>query len=134
VDFSEVSSVTAEWVAKAEADYDVSCVLRRSRKPSRYDAICFHCQQSAEKYLKARQTDLEISFPRTHDLGALFHLLRRAEPMWMTMLPAMQSLTDFAVTTRYPGGQTDSAAASEAFAAWVRLRRLARVSLGLSAR
>ena len=33
---------TDQWVRKAEADYDVVLLLRRSRKPSRFDAIRFY--------------------------------------------------------------------------------------------
>ena len=49
-----MTPMAAEWVSKAEGDFAVVGILRRSRKPGRRDAICFHCQQCAEKYLKAR--------------------------------------------------------------------------------
>src|SRR5258705_2221956 len=45
---------TEQWVRKAEGDWDVVLLLRRSRKRNRYDAIRFHWQQCAGKYLKAR--------------------------------------------------------------------------------
>ena len=51
---------TEQWVRKAEADFDVVLLLRRSRKPSRFDAIRFHCQQCAEKYLKAVLQELGV--------------------------------------------------------------------------
>lgn len=40
-----MTAQTRQWVLKAEADYDAVLLLRRSRKPSRFDTIRFHCQQ-----------------------------------------------------------------------------------------
>jgi hypothetical protein len=37
--------------------------------------ICFHCQQSAEKYLKALLIERGIAFPKTHRLEDLLRLL-----------------------------------------------------------
>lgn len=72
--------VTQEWVLKAESDYDVVVLLVRSRKYSGYDPLCFHAQQCAEKYLKARLTEAGISFTKTHDLPTLLALAMLAEP------------------------------------------------------
>ena len=33
------------------------------------DAVCFHCQQCAEKYLKARLQQDRIVFGKTHNLN-----------------------------------------------------------------
>ena len=44
--------LTAQWVRKAEDDIVGARSLEQS-KPPLNDLICFHCQQSAEKYLKA---------------------------------------------------------------------------------
>jgi HEPN domain-containing protein len=43
---------TAQWVSKAEEDMDVATELVGQKQPHR-NAACFHCQQAAEKYLKA---------------------------------------------------------------------------------
>ena len=44
--------LTGLWVRKAEDDLVGARSLARA-KPSLNDLICFHCQQSAEKYLSA---------------------------------------------------------------------------------
>ena len=59
---------TAEWVEKAEGDWNAARQLNRVRKDPSYDAVCFHCQQIAEKYLKARLEEAGLAFARTHDL------------------------------------------------------------------
>jgi HEPN domain-containing protein len=46
-------ALTREWVAKAEGDFHTARREARVRQAPNYDAVCFHCQQSAEKYLKA---------------------------------------------------------------------------------
>lgn len=61
---------TLEWVKKAEADYLAALTLSRKKKVPLHDAACFHCQQSAEKYLKARIEEHGIRVPKTHDLDA----------------------------------------------------------------
>ena len=43
---------TGEWVRKAEDDWDGARNLA-ARTPPLIDLACFHCQQAAEKYLKA---------------------------------------------------------------------------------
>lgn len=45
--------LTAEWIQKAEDDFIVAQKMLRARKYPVYDAVCFHAQQCAEKYLKA---------------------------------------------------------------------------------
>ena len=45
--------LTSEWVEKAEADRSTARRELRVRKAPNFDAVCFHSQQCAEKYLKA---------------------------------------------------------------------------------
>jgi HEPN domain-containing protein len=49
-----MKSETAEWVEKAEGDFRTAARERNSDEYPNYDAACFHAQQCAEKYLKAR--------------------------------------------------------------------------------
>jgi HEPN domain-containing protein len=41
-----------QWIAKAEVNYRTAERLVRDDEPIR-ESIAFHCQQTAEKYLKA---------------------------------------------------------------------------------
>jgi len=61
--------ITCEWVAKGEGDFNM--MERESRAPENrnYDGICFHAQQCAEKYLKARLCEARVSFTKIHDLA-----------------------------------------------------------------
>ena len=97
--------LTREWIAKAEDDYAVAVSLSRSRRAKVPDAICFHCQQCAEKYLKARLCEDGIAFPKSHDLVALLRLLADGYPLWSALMKPATNLNSFAVSTRYPGDQ-----------------------------
>ena len=123
--------ITAEWVAKAEGDFLVASQIMRRRKHRVLDAACFHCQQTVEKYFKARLCEAGAGFPKTHDLVALLGLLLPYEPLWTAFLPAAQLLTDFAVDFRYPGDSATLAEARECLKGCKAIRREVRVSLCL---
>jgi HEPN domain-containing protein len=63
-----MNPLALEWVAKAEEDFNVAQREYRARKNPAYNAACFHAQQCAEKYLKARLQEANIAFPRPHSL------------------------------------------------------------------
>ena len=115
-----------EWAAKAEGDFVVAAQIMRQRKNRVLDAACFHCQQSAEKYLKARLSEAGIAFPKTHDLVVL-----PKEPLWASLMAAAQTLTDYAVDFRYPGDSANLTEARSALKHAGAIRREARSSLGL---
>jgi HEPN domain-containing protein len=58
----------AEWVRVAEADYEAALALAKPRKNFLYQSVCFHCQQCAEKYLKAFLQKHGTEPPRIHSL------------------------------------------------------------------
>ncbi len=123
--------ITAEWVAKAEGDF---AVLEREinvRDNPSYDAICFHAQQCAEKYLKARLCEAELSFRKTRDLVVLLDSVLHVEPEWEGFREKLAYLSDFAISFRYPGESADRASALEAGNLCGKFREAARVSLGL---
>jgi HEPN domain-containing protein len=99
--------ITAEWVAKAEGDFATLERESRVRKDPNYDGICFHAQQCAEKYLKARLTEAEVRFTRIHDLTALLDLALPIEPLWEEFREDLAYLSDFGVAFRYPGESAD---------------------------
>jgi HEPN domain-containing protein len=66
-----MNGIVAEWVEKAEGDFQTAEREMRSRKSPNYDAVCFHSQQCAEKYLKAFLVHFQIPFRPIHDLEAL---------------------------------------------------------------
>ena len=122
---------TREWIKKAESDYMAALALSRKRKISFHDEVCFHCQQSAEKYLKARLEEAGIVSPKTHDLRRLLNLILPAEPLWAALLHAVASLSVYAVEFRYPGSEATPQNARDAKLHARAIRKEARLALGL---
>jgi HEPN domain-containing protein len=122
---------TREWVGKAEEDFAAASALARPRKKPLWAPVCFHAQQCAEKYLKARLNEASIQFHQTHDLEQLLNQVLVAEPLWAASRSALKRLSDAAVTPRYPGGVFTKAEAQRALETCKAFRREARFSLGL---
>ena len=66
------------------------------------DIICFHCQQAAEKYLKAYLIFLEIPFGKTHEIGELITRCEKRDKEISALKEEADELTDYAVEIRYP--------------------------------
>lgn len=123
--------ITNEWINKAEGDYAVAQREIRVRKNPNHDAVCFHAQQCAEKYLKARLQEANIAFGRTHDLVNLLGLVLPVEPTWITLRQHLIVLTNFAVDYRYPGSTATRAEAQDTFKRSRSVRRTIRQAFGL---
>jgi HEPN domain-containing protein len=123
---------TREWVAKAEEDFVVAAALSRPRKKPVWASVCFHAQQWAEKYLKARWNEASIQFPRTHDLEQLLNQVVALEPFWAAFRPALKRLSNAAVLPRYPGTVVTKTEARHAWQTCWTFRKEARLSLGLA--
>jgi HEPN domain-containing protein len=125
--------LTCEWVEKAEGDWNTAQRELRARMLANPDAVCFHAQQSAEKYLKGLLQEREIVFPRTHALDLLVSLLLAGEPSWEKLRPGLRKLSEGAVALRYPGASANLTLARQAVAICREVRRRARLGLGLGA-
>lgn len=61
----------------------------------------FHCQQAAEKMLKALLSDLGAAFLKTHELGALMDALARSGAPLPGEFDNLDMLTPFGAVYRY---------------------------------
>jgi HEPN domain-containing protein len=68
-----------------------------------WEDLCFEAEQAVEKALKAVLRSRGIDFPKTHDIGELLALLDRSGQKVSQDLWKADSLTTYAVETRYPG-------------------------------
>src|SRR5262249_19590088 len=122
--------ITLEWVAKAEGDWDTAQREYRARQRPNYDAACFHAQQCAEKYLKARLEEAAITFGRTHNLISLLTLVLPVEPTWIVLQSHLTALNIYAVAFRYPGSSATRSNAANALKECQAVRRVVRHSFG----
>ncbi len=96
----EVVEVVRQWVRKAEHDLEAARRILAVQEGCPYDTVCFHCQQAAEKYLKALLTLCGIQAPRTHDLEKLSERLPLEKGL--SIGPAeLAALNPYAVEARY---------------------------------
>lgn len=118
------------WISSAEADYAAAKVLLRDKSQILF-GVCFHAQQSAEKYLKALLIYKEADFPKTHDLVTLNTLCRQAGIFTEFAPELLIELSRHAVETRYPGSQPSLEEAKEAIKITASVRGFARRFLGI---
>ena len=67
------------------------------------ESVAFHCQQAAEKYLKASLVWRQVEFPKTHSIGQLLDLVSAVTQELAAVLADTVSLTPFGADIRYPG-------------------------------
>lgn len=102
------------------------------QEESNYDAVCFHAQQCAEKYIKAHLCESDISFGKVHDLVALLEQVLVIESGWEKFREDLAYLSDFAVSFRYPGESADKSTAKDSRKRCIRFRKAARLALKLT--
>ena len=86
------------WLLKAASDLRAAKACLSAGSP---DTACFHCQQTAEKSLKAHLIFHGINFPFTHDLGKLIALCAPKDSAFDSLLADATSLNPYAVEMRY---------------------------------
>ncbi len=91
------------WLKRALSNLS-RAELGRQKEDIMYEDLCFDAQQAVEKTLKGLMAYLKIRIPRTHSIG---YLLKTIDQSKKTKIPESLKkaavLTDYAVTTRYPG-------------------------------
>ncbi len=123
--------LAVEWIEKAECDFATMERESRARKKPNFDAVCFHGQQCAEKYLKAQMVEAGIPVPRSHDLVFLLEKVLSVVPMLEFFREDLAYLSDFSVTFRYPGESADRETALEGRKRCRLFRMAARKALGM---
>ena len=121
-----------EWIAKAEGDFQTAQRELRARRVPNYDAVCFHAQQCAEKYLKAFLVERKIPFRPIHDLEVLLGLVVPVNPEFEFVRDLLLLLNDYAVSFRYPGESATRDEARAAVKALRTVRAFVRAELRLS--
>jgi len=91
-----------DWFEYAEEDLEAAEWLAQKGSPRFRRAICYHCQQAAEKYLKGF-IFLEGKKPaRTHDLDYVRKKCAEINEKFRRIANACTYLTSFTSKDRYP--------------------------------
>lgn len=89
-----------EWIQYAQRDLQ-SAQFLTSMRPEPLEIICFHCQQAAEKALKAYLISIDIRVPKTHDLDELLDSCSKDDTI-TKLRDSTIPLNDYSVIIRYP--------------------------------
>jgi len=91
-----------EWYEFAMTDFATAKHLYDTMHPKPLKIICYHCQQSAEKFLKGFLISNEIEAPRTHDLVQLRIMCVKINEKFEELESACKILNRYGVQPRYP--------------------------------
>jgi len=92
---------TKQWIEIAEEDFRFAKFGLTMSSNVPYRLIAFHCQQCAEKYIKALLVFHCIDFPYTYSIEKLLELTL-IEYNLFAVLSDARVLSDYAVSKRYP--------------------------------
>ncbi len=92
-----------ELLLRAENDLKSAIVLKDNQL---YDSAVYHCQQSAEKALKAFLIYKNKELVKTHDLDKLNTLCEGIDPDFESIYDLCELLTPFATQFRYFGADS----------------------------
>ncbi len=105
-----------QWLLKA--DHDLQSAKRLlTGEPPLLDTAVYHCQQPAEKALKAYLTLKDAPFQKVHVLSVLVEQCMGFDSSFRELDDIADILTPYAIAFRYPGDvlEPDLADAEEAF-------------------
>lgn len=96
-----IKNLVKKWIEKADKDL-LSAERELTFDDPITETVCFHCQQTAEKYLKAFLIYHQIYFSKTHKIKDLLDLCCTKDSSFKEKLEEADNLTDYAVEIRYP--------------------------------
>ena len=99
-----MTQVTKEWYNMALMDLGVSKHLDETYHPKPLEIICYHCQQAAEKAIKAliMYYGGEGGMPKFHDLSFLLNQIKNRVFIEDKYYDYADTLTPYGVSVRYP--------------------------------
>jgi len=90
------------WLVIVDEDLRVSRACLAIDDPAPGSAA-YHCQQAAEKVVKALLVISAVTFARTHDMDELVDLALPHHAGQQSLLETVRGITFWAVAYRYPG-------------------------------
>lgn len=94
----------SRWLDMAEMDYGAAKHLYETCHPMPIEIICYHCQQAAEKAVKALilSTACTDDVPKKHDISFLLTQLKDYMEIDECYYDYADALTPYGVAVRYP--------------------------------
>ena len=95
--------IVKQWIELADNDLALAEHTAKTMWPIPHEIVCFHCQQFAEKYLKAFLVSKGQEPPYIHDLAKLTSLCEVENPVFGQIKQKCIILTEYGIQPRYPG-------------------------------
>jgi len=95
-------SIVTEWLRYAHNDLVVAKHCIEGMNPKQTEIASYHCQQCAEKALKAFLIYKDIDPPKIHDLKVLCKICQDIDASFAGIASQCAHLTPYGVTVRYP--------------------------------
>ncbi len=99
------------WLRQAEVELEAASLLAE-RLPA---LACFHCQQAAEKALKAILYAVGVRPVLGHSVGMLGEAVRQRTSAFEALVDEAAKLDRYYIATRYPNGLPEGGDPSTAF-------------------
>ena len=102
------NNIADEWFRYANNDLIVAKHCFEDLHPKQTEIASYHCQQCAEKALKAFLLHKNIEPPKIHDLRVLCKMCQDIDNSFVDIIVPCAHLNPYGVTTRYPNELTPS--------------------------
>ena len=90
------------WIKVAQRDYDAAHKMAELHHPVPLEIVCYHCQQSVEKILKAYALAHSEPLVKTHDLDSVLKQCMEHDDQFAAFADVCPVLTEYAIASRYP--------------------------------
>jgi HEPN domain-containing protein len=89
------------WIEYAQNDFEAATILSTQLKP-KFEIVCYHCQQCAEKMLKGYIAFRGGKLQKVHDLVVLCEYCSTYDPDFEKIVTNCSDLTIFSSEVRDP--------------------------------
>ena len=96
------ADIIGDWIRLAGDDLRLADHSAQTMWPVPLELVCYHCQQSAEKYLKVFLISQGKTPPNIHDLPQLLKMCREKNPNFAELAQVCSLLTGYGTQPRYP--------------------------------
>jgi HEPN domain-containing protein len=96
------TEILQQWLDKGKDELRSAEYLSTMHYPTPDEVICYLCQQSAEKYLKAFIFSRDIEPDKTHDLEYLLEICKKNNTGFSVLSSNVYVLKRYGVLPRYP--------------------------------
>jgi len=90
------------WIKFAQRDYDTAYNMSILHDPVPLEIVCYLCQQSVEKILKAYALAQSEPLAKTHDLKSVLKQCMEYDNEFGVFTDFCVVLTEYAIASRYP--------------------------------